>query len=121
MNKFRKRDNNETKESKKQISSKSIKKEFSKELHEDTKQITGQAQKIKHLWKSKDVVQLKTDSIAVLFKKRGYESQFFAEFEKITLEGYQLVLMEPVKAIDAGPLDIQIGNYYYFQNKKFIK
>jgi hypothetical protein len=114
MSKFTKRD---TKESKKQISTESIK----KELHEDTKQITGQAKKIKHLWKSKDIVQLKTDSIVVLFKKRGYENQFFAEFEKITLEGYQLVLMEPVKAIDAGPIDIQIGNYYYFQNKKFIK
>ncbi len=116
MNKFRKRDNNETKESKK-----NLQEDIKKELHEDTKQITGQAQKIKHLWKSKDVVQLKTDSMAVLFKKRGYESQFFSEFEKMTLEGYQLVLMEPVKAIEAGPLDIQIGHYYYFQNKKFIK
>jgi hypothetical protein len=46
---------------------------------------------------------------------------FSRRIGKITKVGYQMVQMEGVKAIDAGPLDIQIGNYYYFQNKKFIR
>ena len=57
----------------------------------------------------------------MLWKKKGYEEQFFAEFDKVTKEGYQMVLSEGVKALDAGPIDIQIGSYYYFQHRNFIK
>ncbi len=99
---------------------KAVKKEAKSEYREDKKQVLGQAKRIKKLWQSKEVVQLKTDAIAVLYKKRGYEDKFFEEFEKITKEGYQLVLMEPVKALNAGSIDIQIGIYYYFQHSKFI-
>jgi len=98
-----------------------VKKEIHEDIGESKKQVVGQAYRIKNLWKSKEIVQLKTDAIAVLYKKKGYEDKFFEEFDKITNEGYQMMLMEPVKAIDAGPIDIQIGTYYYFQNKKFIK
>jgi len=98
-----------------------IKKELSSEYDEGKKQIVGQANRLKSLWKSKEIVQLKTDAIAILFKKKGYEAKFFEEFEKITKEGFQLVLMEPFKAIDAGPIDIQIGNFYYFQHKSCIR
>jgi hypothetical protein len=98
-----------------------IKKELHAEYQEDKKQAVGQVQRIKKLWRSKEIVQLKTDAIAVLYKKRGYEDKFLVEFEKITKEGYQMVLMEAVKAIDAGPIDIQIGTYYYFQHRNFIK
>ncbi len=98
-----------------------IKKELGSEYDEGKKQLVGQAHRLKNLWKSKEVVQLKTDAIAVLFKKKGYEEKFFEEFNKITKEGFQLVLMEPFKAIDAGPIDIQIGNFYYFQHKSCIR
>lgn len=100
---------------------KGIKKELNEEVQENKKQLIGKAKSIKKLWKNKEIVQLKTDAIAVLFKKRGYEGEFFTEFDILTKEGYQMVLMEPVKAIDAGPIDIQIGNYYYFQKGKLIK
>ena len=103
------------------ISSDKVKKELKSEYEEDKKQAIGHAKRIKNLWKSKEVIQLKTEAIAILYKKRGYEEKFFAEFERLTKEGYHMVLMEAVKAIDAGPIDIQIGTYYYFQNKKFIK
>jgi len=98
-----------------------IKKELNEEVRETKKQIIGKAKSIQKLWKNKEIVQLKTDAIAVLFKKRGYEDEFFTEFEVLTQEGYQMVLMEPVKAIDTGPIDIQIGNYYYFQKGSLIK
>ena len=98
-----------------------LKKELVNEVQEDKKQIIGKVKNIKKLWKNKEVVQVKTDAIAVLFKKRGYEDEFFTEFDNLTNEGYKMVLMEPVKAIDAGPIDIQIGNYYYFQKGTLIK
>ena len=97
-----------------------IKKELGSEFDEGKKQVFGQAYRMKKLWKSKEIVQLKTDAIAVLFKKKGYEDKFFEEFEKITKEGYHMMLMEVVKAIDAGPIDIHIGNFYYFQHKNYI-
>lgn len=98
-----------------------VKKELHTEYQEDKKQMIGHAKRIKTLWRSKEIVQLKTEAIAVLWKKRGYEAQFFEAFDKITKEGYQMVLSEGVKVIDAGPLDVQIGNYYFFQHRNFIK
>ena len=105
----------------KKSTSENLKKDISAELQEDKKLFASHAKQIKHLWRSKDIVQLKTDAIAVLWKKRGHEERFFAEFDKITKEGYQMVLTEAVKAIDAGPIAIQIGSYYYFQHRNFIK
>ena len=98
-----------------------LKNELNDEVQEDKKQIIGKVKNIKKLWKNKEIVQLKTDAIAVLFKKRGYEDEFFTEFDNLTNGGYKMVLMEPVKVIDAGPIDIQIGNYYYFQKGSLIK
>jgi|APSaa5957512535_1039671.scaffolds.fasta_scaffold01559_9 hypothetical protein len=103
------------------ITKEDVKKELHTEYQEDKKQMVGHAKRIKTLWRSKEVVQLKTEAIVVLWKKKGYETIFFEEFDRITKEGYQMVLMEGVKALDAGPLDIKIGNYYYFQHRNFIK
>ena len=58
-----------------------IKKEIGSDYEEGKKQVVGQAHRIKNLWKSKEIVQLKTDAIAVLYKKKGYEEKFFEEFE----------------------------------------
>ena len=98
-----------------------VKKELHEEIGRDKKQVIGHAKRIKHLWRSKEIVQLKTDAVVVLWKKKGYEERFFEEFDKITKEGYLMVLMEGVKALDAGPIDIQIGSYYYFQHKSCIR
>jgi len=105
----------------KKSSTSDIKKELHEEFDEDKKQVVGQAKRVKQLWRSKEIVQLKTDAVAVLWKKRGYEEKFFEEFNKITKEGYQMVLSEAMKALDAGPLDVKIGTFYYFQHRKFIK
>ncbi len=113
--KFSKKDKTE------KSSTDNIKKELGSEYDEGKKQIVGQAHRLKSLWKSKEVVQLKTDAIVVLYKKKGYEEKFLEEFNKITKEGYQLMLMEPFKALDAGPIDIQMGNFYYFQHKSCIR
>ena len=98
-----------------------VKKELKEEYQEEKKQVVGHAKRIRSLWRSKEIVQLKTDAIVVLWKKRGHEAEFFVEFEKITREGYELKLSEGVKAIDVGPINMQIGMYYFFQHKNFIK
>ncbi len=110
-----------SKKGKSEKSTDGIKNELDSDYDEGKKQVVGQAHRMKKLWKSKEIVQLKTDAIAVLFKKKGYEEKFFEEFNKITKEGFQMMLMEPVKAIDAGPIDMQIGSYYYFQHKSCIR
>ena len=112
--KFSKKDKEKTKTD-------NVTKGLHEEFDEDKKQIVGHAKRVKHLWRSKEVVQLKTDAIVVLWKKRGYEEKFFEEFDKVTKEGYQLVLSDIIKALEAGPIDIQIGTYYYFQHKSCIR
>jgi len=107
--------------SKKNDSEKSTTDTVKNELEEDKKQVVGHAKRIRHLWRSKEIVQVKTDAVVILWKKKGYEEKFFEEFDKITKEGYQMVLMEEVKALEAGPIDVKIGSYYYFQHKSCIR
>ena len=109
------------KDKSKKSTSDTVKKELQTEFQEDKKQVLGHAKRIKNLWRSKEIVQLKIEAVVVLWKKRGYEEQFFQAFNEVTKEGYQMVLVEAVKAIDAGPIDMQIRNYYYFQHRNFIK
>jgi len=64
-------------------------------------------------------VYLKTDSIAILIKRKGESKKFFEAFDKITREGYDLKSQEPIT--DPIPkLDIVLGYIFYFQNKKYI-
>ena len=98
-----------------------VHKEAKKEFSEDKKLVVGHAKRMKELWRTKETVQLKTDAIAILWNKRDSEAEFFAAFDEITKEGYRLVWSEVVKAINAGPIAIQIGTYYYFQHRDFIK
>lgn len=101
--------------------SKDAKKEMKDEIEEDKKRLLKHSKRIKRLWKSSETVQLKTETIAVLWRKRGNEEEFFEAFDKITNEGYELKLSEDVKAVDVGPINFKIGTYYYFQHRKFIK
>ena len=46
----------------------------------------------KELLESNKVVYLKTDSIAILVRKKGNEVQFFAELDSITKEVYKIMM-----------------------------
>jgi hypothetical protein len=74
---------------------------------------------LKKIIQSKNIVQMKTDSIAILVRKKGFEEEFFKEFDNITKEGYQMMhseeLTDPVPVIN-----VTIGYLYYFQHKKYI-
>ncbi len=76
---------------------------------------------LKEIVESKKVVYLKTDSMAVLVRKKGNEAEFFTEFDSISKEGYRMMLQEeasdPIPGIRVDLVRIRI---YYFQNKKYI-
>jgi len=68
---------------------------------------------------SKKIVLVKTDTSAILFRKKGNEEEFFKEFDNITKEGYKMMLSEEV--ISPVPISkIIVGYLYFFQHKKYI-
>jgi len=75
----------------------------------------------KEILESDKVVYLKTDSMAVLIRKKGNEVEFFEELDSITKEGYKMMLQEqvsdPVPGLKVDLIRIRI---YYFQNIKYI-
>jgi len=73
------------------------------------------------LLESDKVVYLKTDSMAVLIRKKGNEVEFFEELDCITKEGYKMMLQEQVSDPVPGlKVDLIRMRIYYFQNIKYI-
>jgi len=73
------------------------------------------------LLESDKVVYLKTDSMAVLIRKKGNEVKFFEELDSITKEGYKMMLQEQVSDPVPGlKVDLIRMRIYYFQNIKYI-
>ena len=73
------------------------------------------------LLESDKVVYLKTDSMAVLIRKKGNEVEFFEELDSITKEGYKMMLQEQVSDPVPGlKVDLIRMRIYYFQNIKYI-
>ena len=74
---------------------------------------------LKEVLQSKDVIFFKTDAVAILVRKKGNEKEFFDAFDKITKEGYRMMLQEEV--VDPIPgIKMNLAYVYYFQNRKFI-
>ncbi len=74
---------------------------------------------LKKILQSKNIVYIKTDATAILVRKKGNEEGFFEEFDKITKEGYKMMLSEEVTDPIPG-INVILGYVYFFQNKKFI-
>lgn len=75
---------------------------------------------VKSILETKDAIYLKTDSIAVLVKRKGELKKFLEAVEMLTKEGYELKAQEVIT--DAVPkLNMTLAHLYIFQNKKFIK
>ena len=82
-------------------------------LKSDVKDVRG-------ILETKDVIYLKTDSIAVLVRRKGELKKFLEKVDMITKEGYELQAQEAIT--DAVPkLNMILAYLYIFQNKKFIK
>ncbi|MFZ8907910.1 MAG: hypothetical protein ACO2Y5_05225 [Nitrosopumilaceae archaeon] len=74
---------------------------------------------LKKFIQSKKVVQIKTEATAILVRKKGNEDEFFKEFDKITKDGYKMMLSEEVTDPVPG-IKVNVGFIYFFQHKKFI-
>jgi hypothetical protein len=78
------------------------------------------AEDIKKILETKDVIYQKTDAIAILVKKKGELKKFLEVFDSITKEGYELKAKESVT--DPIPkLNVNLAYLYIFQNKKYIQ
>ena len=74
---------------------------------------------LKKFIQSKKIVQIKTEATAILVRKKGNEEEFFKEFDKITREGYKMMLSEEVTDPVPG-IRVNIGFIYFFQHKKYV-
>ena len=74
---------------------------------------------LKKILQSKKIVYIKTDATAILVRKKGNEKEFFDEFDKITREGYKMMLSEEITDPVPG-IKVVLGSVYFFQNKKYI-
>ena len=75
---------------------------------------------VKSILETKDAIYLKTDSIAVLIKRKGELKKFLETVDIITKEGYELKAQESIT--DAVPkLNMTLAYLYIFQHKKFIR
>jgi hypothetical protein len=75
---------------------------------------------LKKFIQSKKITFKKTEATAILVRKKGNEEEFFEEFDKITREGYKMMLSEEVTDPVPG-IKVNIGYIYFFQHKKFIE
>lgn len=75
---------------------------------------------VKSILETKDVIYLKTDSIAVLVKRKGELKKFLETVDKLTKEGYEIKAEEAIT--DAIPkLNMTLAHLYILQNRKFLK
>ena len=75
---------------------------------------------VRAILETKDVIYLKTDSIAVLVKRKGELKKFLETVDVITKEGYELKAQESIT--DAVPkLNMILAYLYIFQNKKYLQ
>jgi len=88
---------------------------------EQLEAIKKEAQDLKRIFESKDLVFFKTDEMAIVLRKMGGLDEFLATVDKLTKEGYRLIFKEEVRDIPL-PLGFKLplGTLYYFQKAKYI-
>jgi hypothetical protein len=65
----------------------------------------------KPAWDKHGVIQYKSEHIAILQRRTGMQVEFIIAFDDLTKEGYRLMALDERESS---------GEYFYFQNIKFI-
>jgi len=91
----------------------------SSSIKEQLSDIKKDSKYLKKIIQSKEIVQIKTNAIAILVKKKGHDEEFFKEFDNVTKEGYKMMLSEELTDPIPG-IRVIIGYLYFFQHKKYI-
>lgn len=83
--------------------------------------IKSEAEDLKRIFQSKDLIYKKTDAMAIVLRKLGNTDGFLDVVDKLTKEGYRLMHQETVRDIPilAG-FKYSFGSFYYFQHSKYI-
>jgi len=97
-------------------------KKISGETKEEVHHLKSDLKDLKKQMKTEESVVTKNDAFAILHSGPKNQKSFFAEFEKITREGYVLNGIIDTKGLPITPFgfDIKSGKFFFFQNKKFI-
>lgn len=93
-----------------------------KETGGEVDSLKKEAQDLKRVFQSKEIILVKTDAIAVVLRKMGGLDEFVAAVDKLTKEGYRMVLREEVREIQipVAVFKVPLGTFYYFQHAKYI-
>lgn len=83
--------------------------------------VKSEAEDLKRIFQSKDLIYRKSDAIAIVLRKLGNTDGFLDVVEQLTKEGYRLIHQENVRDIPifAG-FKYSFGSFYYFQHVKYI-
>jgi len=96
--------------------------EVAKEVgSEQLDNVKSEAEDLKRIFQSKDLIYKKTDAMAIVLRKLGNTDGFLEVVDKLTKEGYRLMHQETVRDIPiiAG-FKYSFGSFYYFQHSKYI-
>ncbi len=87
-------------------------------LKTTTSNMKKDAAYVKEIMSTKGHIFLKTDSLAILVRKKGDARTFFEVLSKITAEGYDLKSQEQLADLLPGTPHLAI--IYILQNKKYV-
>lgn len=75
----------------------------------------------KHRWDKDGIIQFKSEHIAILQRKYGFQVEFLIAFEDITKEGYRLRAIDAGKTADGGGFMGGMNSYFYFQKTNYVR
>jgi len=73
------------------------------------------------MWDKVGVVHFKSEFVAILQRKYGFQVEFIVAFEDLTREGYRSRTLDEGKTGYSGGFMGGINSYYYFQRNHYIK
>ena len=82
--------------------------------------VKAEAQDLKKIFESKDLVFYKTDAVAVVLRKLGGLNEFLAAVDKLTKQGYLLVAWEDISGSSIPLIGGMLGTFYIFQRSKYV-
>jgi len=90
----------------------------SEQLRQLTKTLHDQ---YKAQWDKNGVVQIKTQSLAILQRMWGQQVQFIVACDQLSKEGYRLMAIDEGKEGNSGGFSGGINAYFYFQKIDYVR
>jgi len=75
----------------------------------------------KDQWDKNGVVQIKTESLAILQRMWGQQVQFIVACDQLSKEGYRLMAIDEGKEGSTGGFSGGVNAYFYFQKMDYVR